>query len=66
MNVVRDCIRFSTCHAARQWRDGGHVEQVGEVSLVTDPAQGREGDPHRVGAGRGAAHTAHLGRGWNI
>ena len=56
----------STRHAARPRGHGRHVEQVGEVALVTDPAQRREGHPHRVAAGRGPAHEAHPGGGWDI
>lgn len=63
-----DCASL-TCRAARERREGGNNQLVGEVqhvsTCVAGVSQGGEADHHWVGAGAGAAKSAHLTGVWN-
>lgn len=66
--VLLDCASL-TCRTARERREGGDDQLVGEVQHVSTGvagvSQGGEADHHWVGARAGAAKSARLTGVWN-
>lgn len=62
-----DCTSL-TCRAARERREGGDDQLVGEVqhgsTCIAGVSQGGEADHDWVGAGAGATKSAHLTGVW--